>query len=112
LFGDSWAAPPTADAVVRQAIATLDLDAVRARPARGATTRLVARADRSRDSLRVQFEAVPLGSPLAAPPDRVVYGYELPAGLRVHTGLAVGHERTAAALLADVQAALGAEVAS
>jgi hypothetical protein len=40
-----------------------------------------------------------------------VYGYELDAGLRVHTGLAVGHERTAEALLGDVVAAVGAVAA-
>ena len=57
-------------------------------------------------SFEIHFEELPAGSPLAAPPDRVVYGYELPAGLRVHTGLGVGYERTAAALWDDVAALL------
>lgn len=93
--------------IPRQDLRTLDPALVRARAARGATTRLVARGDRAGD-LRLAYEEVPLGSPLAAPPDRVVYGYELPEGLRVHTGLAVGYERTAAALLDDVRDALAA----
>ena len=54
--------------------------------------------------LRVAYEAVERGSPLAAPPDRVVYGYQLPSGLRVHTGLGIGHERTAQALAKDLVA--------
>lgn len=112
VFGDSQAPPIEASRVVRDDIRSLDVDLVRARAARSATTRLVARGDRSGRTLRVQFEELPVGSPLVAPPDRVVYGYELPAGLRVHTGLAVGHDRTAAALLDDVKLALGAQVRS
>lgn len=112
VFGDSWAEPVSGARVVRDDIRALDVATVRARAARGATTRLVARGDRSGTGLQVRFEELPIGSPLAAPPDRVVYGYELPAGLRVHTGLAVGFDRTAAALLDDVRQALGQEVRS
>jgi homoserine dehydrogenase len=108
-----FALPAAARDVVRiprQDLRTLDPALLRARAARGLTTRLVARADRG-GNLRVAYEEVALGSPLAAPPDRVVYGYELPEGLRVHTGLAIGYERTAAALLDDVRDALtGREV--
>jgi homoserine dehydrogenase len=111
VFGESWAEPVAAGAVPRDDVRALDVGVVRARAARGATTRLIARGDRG-GNLRVRFEELPAGSPLAAPPDRVVYGYELPGGLRVHTGLAVGYERTAAALLADVRAAIGLEVRS
>ena len=108
VFGECWSPPPLVTQVRRQDVRSLDARAVQERAQRGATTRLVARGSRRGDDLRVQFEELPTGSPLAAPPDRVVYGYELAAGLRVHTGLAVGYERTAAALLADVAAALGA----
>lgn len=112
VFGDSWRATPPLQAIVCQDLRDLDLDLVRARALRSATTRLVARGSRCGKDLRVQFEELSRTSPLAAPPDRVVYGYELPAGLRLHTGLAVGHERTAAALLADVAQAIGREVRS
>jgi homoserine dehydrogenase len=113
VFGETFLRPPTPATVVREAIAGLDPTVVRARAQRGRTTRLVARGSRTGGDLRVRFEEVPLGSPLAAPPDRVVYGYELPAGLRVHTGLAVGHDRTAQALLGDLRAWLrGQEVRS
>ncbi len=111
VFGESWAKPPTSAQVQRQDIRSLDVQVVRERAGRCATTRLVARAERG-GNWRVSYEELPLGSPLAAPPDRVVYGYELPAGLRVHTGLAVGYAATAAALLADVKAAIGTAVIS
>jgi homoserine dehydrogenase len=110
VFGDRGSELPAFARIERQDIRSLDLDLVRARVARGATTRLVARGSRGGADLRVAFEELPLGSPLAAPADRVVYGYQLPAGLRVHTGLALGHERTADALLADLAQALAAEV--
>jgi homoserine dehydrogenase len=110
VFGESWQEPVAPADVLRQDIRSLDVRVVRERAARGATTRLVARGSRSGNDLRVAYEEVPVGSPLAAPPDRVVYGYELPAGLRVHTGLAVGHAATAAALLDDVRTFLRAEV--
>ena len=110
VFGDGRSELPAFARIARQDIRSLDLDLVRARAARGATTRLVARGSRSGADLRVAFEELPLGSPLAAPADRVVYGYQLPAGLRVHTGLALGHERTADALLADLAQALATEV--
>jgi homoserine dehydrogenase len=106
VFGDSWTAPPAFERIARADVRGLDPELLRERAARGATTRLVARGSRRGDDLRVAYEEVPRGSPLAAPPDRVVYGYELPGGLRVHTGLAIGHERTAGALLADVAAFL------
>lgn len=106
VFGETWTRPPAAAAVRRQSVRELDADLLRARRRQGATTRLVARATRAGDGLAVAFEAVPLGSPLAAPPDRVVYTYELPDAVRVHTGLALGHERTAGALLGDVRRAL------
>ena len=68
------------------------------------------RGSRNGGDLRVRFEELPAGSPLVAPPDRVVYGYELDRGLRVHTGLAVGYERTAEALVQDVATAIGGKV--
>lgn len=108
VFGETWAEPPAIERVQREDLRALDAALLRERARRGATTRLVARGSRAGTDLRVRFEEVPQGSPLAAPPDRVVYGYELGSGLRLHTGLAVGHERTAAALRGDVAAALAA----
>ena len=106
LFADAWTAPPSFARIARADARALDPELLRARARAGATTRLVARGSRSGTDLRVAFEEVPRGSPLAAPPDRVVYGYQLPCGLRVHTGLGIGHERTAGALFADVAAFL------
>ena len=108
VFGEHWLAPIAPLAIARQDLRSLDPVVVRERARRGATTRLVARGSRAGNDLRVAYEEVPTGSPLAAPPDRVVYGYELPSGLRVHTGLAVGYARTAAALVEDVTDALRA----
>jgi homoserine dehydrogenase len=103
------AAPPAAHHVVRDDVRALDVALLRERAARGATTRLVARGGRA-GGLRVRFEEVARSSPLAAPPDRVVYGYALPDGLRLHVGDAVGFDRTAAALLADCRDALRDDV--
>jgi homoserine dehydrogenase len=111
LFAAPDGGAPALPDVRRQDLRALDPALLRRRARNGATTRLVARGSRGGD-LRVGFEELPLGSPLAAPPDRVVYGYELPGGLRLHLGYAVGHARTAAALLGDVCAGIGAEVAS
>ncbi|MCA8948524.1 MAG: hypothetical protein KDE27_03430, partial [Planctomycetes bacterium] len=105
VFGERWLAPVPLAAIVRERVADLDPGELRRRRERGSTTRLVARATRG-GALRVAFEELPLGSPLAAPPDRVVYGYDLPDGVRVHTGLAIGHERTAAALHEDCRTAV------
>ncbi len=105
VFGEVGGTHPGAAAVARDDVRALDVAAVRERAARGATTRLVARGDRA-GALQVRFEELPRCSPLAAPPDRVVYGYELRAGLRLHVGDAVGFDRTAAALLADCAGAL------
>ena len=110
VFGAVGQPLPSWSQIVRADIRSLAVDVVRERFARAATTRLVGRGSRTGLDLSVGFEELPLGSPLAAPPDRVVYGYDLPAGLRVHTGLAVGHERTADALLADLVQALAAAV--
>lgn len=111
LFGEAFVRAVPVESVQRQDLRELDPELLRARHRAGQTTRLLARAARG-GALRVGYEAVPIGSPLAAPSDRVVYAYELPAGLRVHTGTAVGADRTAAALLADVRALLAVEVRS
>ncbi len=103
VFGERWLASLDPLAVERQSVRELDADELRARRRRGHTTRLVARCARD-GKPRVAFEEVPVGAPLAAPADRVVYTFDLPAGVRVHTGLAVGYEKTAAALLADCRA--------
>ena len=106
LYGSTFTSSPGLDSVAREDIRRLDPEVLRERKARGATTRLIARGGRSGRDLRVAFDEVAIGSPLAAPADRVVYGYELPSGLRVHTGLGVGYERTAEALWADVDGKL------
>jgi homoserine dehydrogenase len=111
VFGESYLRTPALADVARADLRTLAPELLRERHARGATTRLVGRADRA-GSLRVAFEEVPIGSPLAAPADRVVYGYRLPEGLRVHVGAAVGADRTAEALCGDVLRAVRAEVRS
>ncbi|MBK8100963.1 MAG: hypothetical protein IPK26_28100 [Planctomycetes bacterium] len=104
VFGEHWLRPVVPATIAREEVGALDPALLRDRARRGATTRLIGRAVRG-GALRVAFEEVPASSPLAAPPDRVVYTYELPTGVRVHTGLGVGHDRTAQALLADVLAA-------
>lgn len=104
VFGTTFTNSPSLNAVQRQDVRELDPEQLRERAARGATTRLVARGGKNGSDLRVTFEEVAVGSPLAAPADRVVYGYRLPSGLRVHTGLGVGYERTADALWQDVHA--------
>jgi homoserine dehydrogenase len=106
LFGSTFTKSPGLASVKREDVRDLDPAALRERTSRGATTRLIARGGRSGTELRVAFDEVALGSPLAVPADRVAYGYELPSGLRVHTGLGVGYERTAQALWADVNAKL------
>jgi homoserine dehydrogenase len=106
VFGELGGNLPTPVDVHCEDLRSLDAEVLRARAARGATTRLVARGSRAGGDLRVRFEELPLGSPLAAPPDRVLYGYQLPSGLRLHTGTALGHERTALAIVEDLQAFL------
>jgi homoserine dehydrogenase len=82
---------------------SVDVGLVRERRARGATTRVVARGTPD-GRLSVRCEEVERGSPLWAPPDRVVYCYELGGQRCVHVGGGVGPEGTARALLADVLA--------
>jgi hypothetical protein len=77
VFGQWYLQPPDARAIPRPHVRELDPAVLRQRAARGATTRLVARAGRDPGSLRVTFEEVRRDSPLAAPPDRVIYGYRI-----------------------------------
>ncbi len=107
VFGEPFLQAPGLDRIPRQHVRELDPALLQQRFARGATTRLLASGGREPGSLRVAFVELPRSSPLAAPPDRVVYGYRLGGDLRVHTGFGVGYEGTAAALLDDVR---GAEV--
>ncbi len=105
-----WVQDLDIHAIPRQHIQNLDIDEIRARRERGATTRLVARADRG-GHLRVSYEEVGLQSPLAAPPDRVVYAYSLGNGeTRVHVGTGVGPGGTAKAILEDVAELCGSNV--
>jgi len=83
----------------------VEIAAIAREPAPPSGTRRVARAARN-GVVRIGHESVAAGSPLAAPPDRGVAVYELDGSLRVHTGTAVGDERIAAALVADVRRAI------
>ena len=88
----------------------LDPELVAWRAARGRTTRLVGRATRDREP-RLSWEELERRDPLAVPSDRVAYAYHLGGGRqRLHVGLGLGPDGTAAALLADV-AAFAASVA-
>lgn len=92
-------------------VRALDLDEVRARAHRNATTRLVGRLGAD-GGVRVAYEAVPRHSLLAAPCGRVVYEYRLRRNeRRLHVGSGLGAEATAAALWADA-ALLGTGVAA
>jgi len=101
--------------IERSDLRALDPSVLRERARRGRTTRLVARAWRD-GRARIAFEELELGAALAAPPDRVVYSYELEGGARrVHIGRGLGAARTARALLGDalrITAAALAEVRS
>lgn len=98
---------PSPFAILREDVRALDPELVRRRCARGASTRLVGRVNREGE-LRIGFEEVPLGSVLRVPADRVVYAYVTASGAqRVHVGHAIGAERTAEALLADLRALTG-----
>ncbi len=102
-------APVSLDAIARADVRALDPELVRARTARGRTTRLVARWEPGTRP-RVAFEELDRCDPLAAPVDRVVYAYALPNGdVRVHVGAGLGPRATAEALLADVDAFARAE---
>ncbi len=109
VFGEPFVRAPDPAAVGREDLRQLDPERIRERRRRGMTTRLVARGDRS-GRLRVAFDEVRRGSLLDVPADRVVYGYQMPDGVLMHTGLAVGADLTAAALAGDVRVAIGAEV--
>jgi homoserine dehydrogenase len=88
-------------AIEKQHFRDLDPGRIRERSARGTTTRLVGRALRG-GPLRVAYEEVDAGSPLAVPPDRLAYLYPLGGGaVRVFVGSGVGPEATARALWQD-----------
>lgn len=87
--------------IARTDLRALDTRLLRERARRGRATRLVARARRG-GAARIACEELEPGSALAAPPDRVVYCYELERGARrVHIGRGLGAARTARALLGD-----------
>src|SRR5262249_55788101 len=89
VFGEAARAAPALAAVRREDVRALDPSLLRERRRRGATTRLVARADRS-GALAVAYEEVAAGSPLAAPPARLGYPHEPDAGPPGHPGLGLG----------------------
>jgi homoserine dehydrogenase len=102
VVGALWGFPVGLDSVATDDVRELDVEEIRARAGVEHTTRLVARAERD-GALRARFEQVHRGHWLDVPPDRVVYGYELAGGeVRVHAGDGLGAERTAAAVLYDV----------
>jgi homoserine dehydrogenase len=99
--------PIAPSSVPAEDIRNLNLDEVRARPPRGATTRLVGRLDTA-GSLAVRYEEVPHAHPLDVPVDRVAYLYHTRSGgARLHVGDGLGAERTAASALLDVGAVAG-----
>ena len=80
----------------------LDLLTVRSRARRGATTRLIARAN-VHGTLSVRYEEVSRESLLATPCGRVVYEYSLGRDeRRLHVGRGLGADETAAAIHADL----------
>ena len=82
----------------------LDPTLLRQRAGSGHTTRLVARAQRD-GAFGLAYESLHAASPLAVPSDRVAYSYALEGGgQRVHTGVGLGPDGTAAALLEDLRA--------
>jgi homoserine dehydrogenase len=82
----------------------LDPDLLRWRMQRRRATRLVGRGTPD-GTVRLAFEELPLGSPLAVPGSRVAYLYDLGGGeSRLHLGDGLGAEGTARALLADLDA--------
>jgi len=84
-------------------IRNLDVSVIRERAARGATTRLVARA--TPHGLHAGYEEIDRSSTLAAPVGSVVYRYDLSCDeYRLHIGGGVGAAATADALLIDVVA--------
>lgn len=86
-----------------QDIRTLEPNVIRERVARGATTRLVARA--SATGVHAGYEEVARTSALAAPVGRVVYRYDLTTNeRRLHVGGGLGAAATADALWVDVVA--------
>ncbi len=98
-----WGVPVDSSAIARPTADDLDPDHVAFAAKRGLAVRLVARAEHGGRSPRVAWETLPSGSPLAVPSDRVAYAYGDEAGsVRLHVGTALGAERTAAALLADL----------
>lgn len=104
VFGEPFLRPPVPHEIPRQPFASLDVELLRARARAGRTTRLVARAELGGRNLRVGYEELAADDPLAVGPALVAYHYDLVDGPRCFVGDGIGPERTAAALLADVQA--------
>jgi homoserine dehydrogenase len=90
------------ESIEREDLRRIPLDRLLRRAGRGATVRLVARAERG-GRAAVAYELLPRSSVLAAPSDRVVYTYLLRSGeQRVHIGRGLGAVRVAGALRVDV----------
>ncbi|MBK9129547.1 MAG: hypothetical protein IPM13_17440 [Phycisphaerales bacterium] len=104
-----WGARLDPGTIARPHADALDPAAVFLAARSGRACRLVARAGRGGSEPRVAWEALPPGSPLAVPSDRVAYAYaDAEENVRLHVGSALGAHRTAAALLDDVVRAVGA----
>ncbi|HEU5209710.1 MAG TPA: hypothetical protein VFU06_09875 [Longimicrobiales bacterium] len=92
-----------ADTIQCEDIRSLDHAVIRERVARGATTRLVARA--TPHGVHAGYEEVDRSSALASPVGRVVYRYDLTRNeRRLHIGGGLGAAATADALWVDVVA--------
>jgi len=99
--------PVDPGSIVAEDLRDVDLDEVRRRPARGATTRLVGRAGPGKTPT-LRYEEVPCDSPLAVAPGRVAYAYRARGrDLCLHGG-GLGPDGTAAAVLSDLARVGGA----
>ena len=109
--------PVPVAAVQRIDLRCIDPDRIRDLATGGRVPRLVAVAERVAGAdacfgARLELRSLPLGHPLAVPPDRVAYRYTLAGGhRRVHVGAGIGPAATADALLADVIAITEAQAA-
>lgn len=97
-------APDISQVTLPEDFRRLDPELLRQRRTEGRTTRLIGRASRS-GALRLEFEELAIGDPLACPDDRVAYSYTLSGGTqRVHTGAGIGPRGTAEAVIEDLRA--------
>ena len=107
-----WGRRVAFEEIERESLVSVDAVQVRAARAAGQCVRLVARATRT-GPLRVCHEVLSREAALAVPSDRVAYQYSWRDGRRrIHIGKGLGPERTARALLVDVEDCLAKRAAT